>query len=79
MTATHQKRAYRAVCTQWDGTNTAQILALLGDATQYGENIMCRYSLGISTLRVGDWVVVGENGEIKTYRNEVFHVKYENC
>lgn len=75
---THQKRPYRARCVQFDGYNYDIIVPLFKDATKYGEDhIMVRYGHGIVTLRVGDWTVIGEDGRIRVYSDEVFHIKYE--
>jgi hypothetical protein len=74
---THQKRPYRAKCLQWDGTNAAALDDVLQHLTEHGSELLIRHHGMIETLRVGDWVVTGENGEVKCYTDEVFRVKYE--
>lgn len=41
------------------------------------DTVMVRGAQGISTLRLGDWVVRGENNQVKIYTNSIFHSKYE--
>ena len=74
---THQKRPYKACCLQWDKTNSMEIIGILRHAELQGEDyIVWRHEKGISTLKIGDWVIVGENGVVKTYDNDVFFEKY---
>lgn len=74
---THQKRPYKARCVQWVGINTEEIVSLLKDVQPWGDYLMYRYPNGVGTLRMGDWVVVGENGQVKCYTDAVFRIKYE--
>jgi len=87
MTHTHEKRPYKATCTQFDGTNHAVIIATLSNqhtyATKYGTDcIMVRFDKpakgvrGIETLTAGWWVCVGENEVVKCYDDYSFRVKY---
>lgn len=41
------------------------------------DTVMIRGAHGVNTLRLGDWVVRGENNNVKTYADSVFHIKYE--
>ena len=76
MKYTHITRQYRATALQWNGDNSAEIIELLGDATMYGEHIMWRHEIGISTLKKGDWVLVKENGDKRIYTDEFLQKKY---
>lgn len=78
MKPTHRKIGYLAEAVQWTGDNTEEVLDLLPDASIYGPgHIMVRHKEGISTLSRGAWLVTGENGEVKTYKDKIFHTKYE--
>ena len=78
MKLSHRKRAYKADAIQWDGTNTEVVFDAYPGAELFGSrHIMVRHAEGISTLNIGDWVVRGENGEVKSYSDDVFKVKYE--
>ncbi len=82
MRSTHQKRAYRARALQWDGTNTLDIIDALRHEhvtrlDEHPEYLIIRHAPHISCLSLGDWVVVGENGAVKTYTDVVFKTKYE--
>lgn len=87
MNHTHRKKAYTAECMQWnthsDKDNIIQTLQDHGyEVTQYGHCIMIRYNDGrdensIDTMYIGDWLVTGENGNIKRYTDDVFNIKYE--
>jgi hypothetical protein len=73
----YQKRPYKAECIQWDGLNGQEICAMFDDAVLYGSDaIMIRHQAGVSTVRLGGWVVRGENGMVKTYSDHDFTVKY---
>ena len=74
MSYNYQKRAYKAFALRWDGSNTSDILKLFTEATKYGEEaIMVRWQdpvshkCGISTISIGDWCVVGEDGKTRIY------------
>ena len=74
-----KKRNYEADCLQLSVDNQKEALELLGEeASPYGVNcILLRGDHGIQTVRVGDWVVRGENGVVKSYVPASFHAKYE--
>ncbi len=73
-----QKRAYKARSIQWDGTNTEEVLDVFPNARLHGSNhLMVRHAEGVSTLELGAYIVIGENGEVKAYTEETYHVKYE--
>lgn len=77
-----RKRPYTATAIQWDGHNFNQVCEMLEPAgcevDLYGEDmIMLRSAEGIKTLRLGDYVVRGENGSVKTYTDKIFTTKYE--
>ena len=84
---THQKRPYCANAVQFTNTNTEHILTILNqnaEALKYGPTeIMIRFAEPmqgrklIDVIKHGDWVVTGENGNIKIYTNESFYIKYE--
>lgn len=74
---THEKIPYPAYCIQWDGRNTAEVIAHFDEACLYDtDNIMIRHSEGISTMRLGDWVRIGQNGTVKVIKPEVFAERY---
>lgn len=74
---THEKIPYSAKCVQWNGENHAAILDMADNACLSGpSHIIIRHSLGISTMRIGDWLRVGSNGSIKIITPEVFAVRY---
>jgi hypothetical protein len=81
MSFTHRKRAYHAHAIQWDGNNLEELRELLDNVQVHDdEHLMVRHAQGpltIQTLKVGDWVVQGENGVVKCYTDEVFRTKYE--
>lgn len=77
-----RKRPYRAEAIQWHGLNFMDVVEMLEIggcvANLYGTDmVMIRSERGVDTLRLGDWVVRGENNNIKTYTDSVFHSKYE--
>ena len=84
---THQKRPYRATAVQFTNTNAEHILTILNqnaEALKYGPTeIMIRFAVPmqgrklIDVITHGDWVVTGENDEVKVYTNEQFKLKYE--
>lgn len=82
MTYTHRKRAYHAAAMQWRGTNTSEIAHFFPPRVEvipYGDALLIRFAPGeISTMKVGDWAVRGENGEVKCYSDEQFNIKYES-
>ena len=74
-----QKRAYKATSIQWDGTNTDEVIAAFPEACRYGsEYLMIRHKEGVSTLKMGAYIVTGENGEVKAYDEVTYHIKYED-
>lgn len=77
-----RKRPHTAAAVQWHGHNFTQVLALLESdectaSLHDSQTIIIRAGSGINTLRIGDYVVQGENGQIKTYTAAQFAVKYE--
>lgn len=82
MTIKCRKRPYQADAIQWHGLNFREVSGMLEScgciANLYGTDmVMIRSELGINTLRLGDWVVRGENNQVKTYTDSIFHIKYE--
>lgn len=75
----YRKRSYLANAVQLSLENQTEVLEFLGkEASPYGVNcIILREDRGISTVRIGDFVVQEENGVVKTYVPSSFHVKYE--
>ncbi len=74
----YQKRAYKAEALQWSGSNFDEIAELFPTAEEYGnEYVIIRHQYGISTLQRGSWIVTGENGEVKAYKDAMFKIKYE--
>ena len=75
---THMKRPYRAQAIQWDSSNTSEIMQMLSSTSRlYNGKLMLKHKNGdFSTLSPTDWVVKGENGEVKRYSDEVFNTKY---
>lgn len=74
----YQKRSYRAACVRWTGDNSAEIIGLFDNAHVFREEyIVIRLPGGVHTLRVGDWVIKGEDGAARFYTHEVFSIKYE--
>lgn len=68
---------YRAVCFQWDGTNAEVICKFIDNALVFREKyIVIRHKDGVNTLNIGDWVIKGEDGEIRFYTKELFQLKY---
>ena len=87
MNNTHEKRPYKATCTQFDGTNQDEIIGILSNDTTYATRfesscIMVRFdkpapgSRSIETLTAGWWVCVGENEVVKCYDDYTFRLKY---
>lgn len=78
MAFNYQKRPYRALCAQWKGDNAAEIIVMLDNAHVFrDEFIVVRQPGRIHTLRLGDWVLKGEDGTARFYTNENFRIKYE--
>lgn len=91
MTPTHKRRARHAEALQFNDANIQDVLAKLHQtegctAEPYKGNtgmILVRNTIsdgmnpGIYTLYVGDWLVTGENGEMKHYSDYQFKIKYE--
>lgn len=74
----YQKRPYRAMCVQWNGDNAADIIGMLDSAHVFREEfIVVRQPGRMHTLRLGDWVLKGEDGAARFYTNENFKIKYE--
>jgi hypothetical protein len=75
---THVKHPYLAHAIQFNGQNTAQIIELApGIRLDWvGGEINARIGDNIRHLKHGDWVVKGENGNVKIYDNATFNVKY---
>lgn len=87
---THKKRPYHATCVQWTGDNFEQVKAMFGDSFGTLEPY-CPRSIGVvskvvfirfepgecTVMRPFDWAVKGENGDVKIYSDDIFHVKYE--
>jgi hypothetical protein len=75
---THKKRAYLADCIQWDGSNFEEVRELFPDAENFIDQFITLRGHGwLKTLKIGDWLVVGENLEVKCYSPEIFEIKYE--
>ena len=84
MPYTHQKRPYRAEVIEWLATNLDEVRTMLDDVTLYGsDQLIVRWQdtlshkCGITTLKIGDMIVRGENGVVRTYPRAVFDVKYK--
>lgn len=82
MTIKCRKRPYTATAIQWGGENFDQVCDMLESidctADLYGvDKVMIRSNIGIETLNLGDWVVQGENLNVKTYTDQEFQTKYE--
>ena len=75
----YRKRSYLATGMQLSLENQAEVVELMGEgASPYGVNcIMFRDDIGIQTVHIGDFVVRGENGVVKSYAPASFHAKYE--
>lgn len=80
MDFTHKRIARFAHCIQFSDKTTQEILTILGpEASLYDKTyIVIRAQDKIYTLRMGDWVIIGENCKIKVYKEEEFRTKYEN-
>lgn len=77
-----RKRPYLATAIQWHGLNFREVSDMIESggciANLHGSDlVIIRSARGVGTLRLGDWVVQGENQEVKTYTNGIFHIKYE--
>lgn len=82
MTKNCRKRGYSAEFIEYNGTNFPAVSKMLQEAgatvNYHNEReIMIRMGGGIETLHAGDYVVKGENGQVKIYVPSNFHVKYE--
>jgi hypothetical protein len=75
---THQKRPYKALAIQWNGSNAEEVASLLKvEFRWYNDHLMLKHENGdFSTLKQSDWIVRGENGEVKTYTDYTFITKY---
>ena len=79
---THQKKPYRATALQYREDNREDVLSFLkqnlAEAHEYGEFIMIRFGRGrIDTIGYGSWLLVGEDGQVRSHGDEEFSVKYE--
>lgn len=81
----HELHPYRAETVQWIGDNTADVLILIENipnivsATVSREiYLMIRHADGIKTLKHGDWIIKGEDGEVRFYTKEIFPSKYRS-
>jgi hypothetical protein len=76
-----KKVAYYGESVQWDGSNLLKMQELCSGLVcrllKYDDLLMVRLNNEIFTLKVGDWMVKGENGEVKHYTNEIYHIKYQ--
>jgi len=79
MKPTHQRRSRKAECFQFKGHNYDVIAPLFESASLYGtDTIMLRkHQGGIKCLSIGDWVVIGEDGKVRTYKDNEFNLMYE--
>jgi len=78
MNCTHQRKPRKARAVQWDRTNTQEVFAMLDDAHLYGaDNILIRTEDCVTTMAIGDWVMVGEDGISRVYKDAVWKLKYE--
>jgi hypothetical protein len=75
---THVKHPYLAHAIQFNGQNTAQIIELApGIRLDWvGGEINARIGDDIRHLKRGDWIVKGENGNVKIYDDATFNTKY---
>ena len=77
---THKKRPYLAHAIQWDESNLESIAAMLpkAEVQMVGRVAFIRYEPGeCDIMRPRDWIVKGENGDVKLYSDDIFRVKYE--
>lgn len=81
---THVKRPYRATCLQFDGSNIEEVSKVL-EATgarcvsSWDKNprVLIRFARGeLRGLIPGDWVRVGEDGDVRVYPDEIFKERY---
>lgn len=82
---THQRKFTRATCIQYNGENKDEIVEILGEDNacfRFGY-IIYRYpddqynTLSLTHLGKGDWVRIGETGEIKIKTDEEMKRDYE--
>lgn len=80
MNYTHKKRQYNAHAVQWTQNNLVDVQAMLPSAeiSKVGDVAFIRYAPGeCNVMKSLDWIVKGENGDIKIYSDDIFHIKYE--
>jgi len=83
---THARKTYFAQCIQFDGKNSAEVIALLenhgSEASDYLEELIIRWRISeryrpdIMILKRGDWVRIGENSVAKIMSDAEFKMKY---
>lgn len=79
MNPTHQRRPRKAECLQYTGVNTTDALAMLNDdeCQQHTGGIIVRRKWDIALVRVGSWILKGEDGKIRILSDADFLSKYE--
>jgi len=86
LNASHKKKTYYAQCFQWDGSNTELVVETLNshgcEASPYDGKLMLRWrddwhKPSIEMMHFGDWLRIGENGQLKIMRQPEFDMKYE--
>lgn len=80
-----QLKPYRGNCIQWLGVNAEDVIEQIRKYPGITNieifrliYIMIRYDAGVHSLKPGDWVVIGEDGDIRFYSDEQFLNKYES-
>ncbi len=83
MQPTHKRIERNATCLQWDESNTAAICAFLSRHAMIGEIFQQKCIMIYAensyrhTMHRSDWVIEGEDGAIRFYKDETFKVMYE--
>ncbi len=79
---THERIPRRADCLQWDGKNTAAVMARLTQHKMIGElyrDIHIQVYRGGSyddTIDIGMWLVVGKDGALRLYTDDQHKLMY---
>lgn len=77
MSSNYRKRPYIAKqAIQCNPSNLPKILELFPDAEHFEPYITLRGPDWLRAMSYTDWIVQGENGQIKLYTNEEFNTKY---
>jgi hypothetical protein len=81
MKPTHRRITRTAECIQWDGYNISVFRSLIPDASFeiFREKYLISRgsTLGFLSLKLGDWIVKGEDRIIRFYPEEKFKLMYE--